>query len=64
MNFNKILVELLNTLFTLSENICVVGGMIGIILFIFGWKKCKNVPFITWAIYIIIQIIGRVMLGV
>lgn len=43
--------------------ICVIGGLIGIILYIFGCKKGKTVASITPVIYIIIRILGAVILG-
>ena len=47
----------------LSKDVCIIAGIIGAILFIFGWKKCKNVPLISYGIYLIIQIVGGVLLG-
>jgi hypothetical protein len=58
-----LLTELLQDAMDLSMNVCIIAGLIGIILYLFGWKKCKNVPFITWAIHLIIQILGGVLLG-
>lgn len=42
--------------------ICLLGGMIGLILYIFGYKKGKNYPLISIAMYLIINIIGKVIL--
>ena len=44
--------------------ICVIGGMIGLILYIFGYEKGKKYPLISIAIYLIINILGTVILGV
>ena len=44
--------------------ICVIGGMIGLILYIFGYEKGRKAPMLSIAIYLIINIIGRVILGV
>ena len=44
--------------------ICVIGGMIGLILYIFGYEKGKKYPLISIAIYLIINILGRVILNV
>ena len=44
--------------------ICLVGGLIGLILYIFGYEKGKKAPMLSIAIYLIINIIGRVILGV
>lgn len=44
--------------------ICVIGGMVGIVLYVFGYKKGKNYPLISVAVYLIINILGRVLLSV
>lgn len=44
--------------------ICVIGGMIGLILYIFGYEKGRKAPMLSIAIYLIINIIGRVILNV
>lgn len=56
--FNNLMVEFM----AISTDICIIAGLIGAILFIFGWKKCRNVPFIAFAIHLIIQILGGVLL--
>ena len=43
--------------------ICVIGGMIGLILYIFGYEKGRKAPLLSIAIYLIINIIGRVILN-
>lgn len=44
--------------------ICVIGGMIGLILYIFGYEKGRKAPMLSIAIYLIINILGRVILNV
>lgn len=44
--------------------ICVIGGMIGLILYIFGYEKGRKAPLLSIAIYLIINILGRVILNV
>lgn len=44
--------------------ICLIGGLIGLILYIFGYEKGKKAPMLSIAIYLIINIIGRVILSV
>ena len=44
--------------------ICLIGGLIGLILYIFGYEKGKKAPLISIALYLIINIIGRVILSV
>lgn len=47
-----------------SQYICVIAGMIGLILYLFGLKKGKTVASVSPIAYIIIRIIGSVILGV
>ena len=44
--------------------ICVIGGRIGLILYIFGYEKGRKAPLLSIAIYLIINILGAVILGV
>ena len=44
--------------------ICLIGGMIGLILYIFGYEKGRKAPLLSIAIYLIINILGAVILGV
>lgn len=44
--------------------ICLIGGLIGLILYIFGYEKGRKAPMLSIAIYLIINIIGRVILNV
>ena len=44
--------------------ICLIGGLIGLILYIFGYEKGKKAPMLSIAIYLIINILGRVILNV
>lgn len=43
--------------------ICLLGGLIGLILYLFGLKKGKDAAMISPVIYIIIKILGSVILG-
>jgi len=44
--------------------ICLIGGMIGLILYVFGYEKGRKAPLISIAMYLIINILGRVILNV
>lgn len=44
--------------------ICVIAGVIGLILYMYGCRKGKDIAFISPAIYIIIRILGSVIIGV
>ena len=60
----EIITELFEGIVLSSYWICLIGGMIGIVLYIFGYKKGKNYPLISIAVYLIINIIGRSLIGV
>lgn len=60
----EMLSELLKDVIVSSQYICIIGGLIGLILYLFGLKKGKTVASISPVIYIIIRILGSVMLGV
>lgn len=53
--------ECLETIALVSYDWLVIAGLIGLILYIFGWKKGKDIGFIMPAIYIIIQILVKVI---
>lgn len=55
------LIEAGKTLVLSSYWICLIAGMVGLILYIFGYKKGKNYPMISLALYLIINIIGSVI---
>ncbi|XTR36622.1 hypothetical protein ACQQ2T_08630 [Paraclostridium tenue] len=44
--------------------ICVIGGLIGLIFYLFGCKNGKRVASISPVVYIIIRILGAVILNV
>ena len=60
----ELLNELVKDIVLSSYWICLIGGLIGLILYVFGYEKGKNYPLISIAIYVIINIIGSVILGV
>ncbi|MBQ9011967.1 MAG: hypothetical protein IJ094_00020 [Bacilli bacterium] len=47
-----------------SKWVCLISGIIGLILYIFGYEKGKNYPIISIAIYLIINIIGGAIFNV
>ena len=53
--------ECLKTLSIVSYDFLVVAGLIALVLYIFGWEKGKNWSIMCPAIYIILQIIVKVM---
>lgn len=61
---NMIITEIFKDVILSSYQICLIGGVIGLILYLFGLKKGKDVAFISPAIYLIIRIIGGVLFGI
>lgn len=55
-NFFK---ECLETLDIVSADILVVAGLIALVMYVFGWKKGKNIGFMCPAIYVIIHILSK-----
>ncbi|SCI81054.1 Uncharacterised protein [uncultured Clostridium sp.] len=58
------LIKISETIVLSSYWVCILAGVIGLILYIWGLKKGKDIAMITPAIYIIIRILGSVVLGV
>ena len=61
---NSLLTYIGESIVLSSYWICLIGGLIGLILYIFGYEKGKKYPLISIAIYLIINILGTVILGV
>mgnify|MGYP000215240731 CR=1 FL=1 len=53
--------ECLKTLSIVCYDSLVVAGLIGLILYIFGWEKGKNIGFMCPAIYVILNILSKVL---
>lgn len=60
----KWLLEVGKNIVLSSYWICMIGGLIGLILYLFGCKKGKSIAAISPVIYIIIRILGAVILNV
>ena len=52
-------IEILETLSIVSKEILIITGVIALILYLFGYKKGKDIAFICPAIYYIIQILAK-----
>lgn len=59
----EILTGALKDIILSSYWICLIGGLIGILLYVFGYEKGKKAPMVSIAIYIIINIIGSVLIN-
>ena len=53
--------ECLETLSIVSYDFLILAGLISLVLYIFGWEKGKNWSMMCPAIYIILQIIVKVI---
>lgn len=62
--FQEFLKGIVTSMLDASYDICLIIGLIGLILYIFGYRKGKNYPLISTAMYLIINIIGRALLNV
>lgn len=58
-----LVIELFNNVVAASFNICLVAGMIGLILCIFGVKKGKQIAYISPVVYVIIRILSGLLIG-
>lgn len=47
-----------------SQYICLIAGLIGLIMYVFGCKKGKTTATVAPIIYLIIRILGNVLLGI
>lgn len=57
------ILELLNISLEISASVCLIGGLVGAILCIFGWEKGKKAPLLFWGIHMLIKIIGGILIG-
>ena len=53
--------ECLETLAIVSYDLLVIAGLIALVMYLFGWEKGKNWSMMCPAIYIILQIIVKVI---
>ena len=58
------IVEIFKDIVLSSYWICLIGGLIGLVLYIFGCQRTKTAYMIAPAIYLIIRILGSVLLGI
>ena len=63
ISIGNFMLELLNTTIALSASVCLIAGLVGAILYIFGWEKGKKAPLLFWGIHLLIKIIGGVLIG-
>ena len=58
------IIELFKDIVLSSYYICLIGGLIGLVLYIFGCQRTKSAYMIAPVIYLIIRILGSVLLGI
>lgn len=63
-NISQFFSDSLEIIIAVSDDVCIIVGIIAFIFYIFGYKKGGNLPLLAWITSIIIKIIGAVMLGV
>lgn len=44
-----------------SYYFCLIGAIIGMLLYMYGVKSCKSAPLVSIAVYIIIRMLGAVL---
>ena len=58
------IIELFKDIVLSSYYICLIGGLIGLVLYIFGCQRTKSAYMIAPVIYLIIRMLGSVLLGI
>lgn len=54
--------ECLETLTIVSYDFLVIAGLIGLVLYIFGWENGKRCGMLCPAVYVILQILSKVLM--
>ena len=63
-HIEAIIIEIFKDIVLSSYYICLIGGLIGLVLYIFGCQRTKSAYMIAPVIYLIIRILGSVLLGI
>ena len=58
------IIELFKDIVLSSYYICLIGGLIGLVLYVFGCQKTKSAYMIAPVIYLIIRMLGSILLGI
>lgn len=56
------IMSVLEAFLLMSGDVCLIVGLIGMILYMYGSKRFKNAAMLAWIINLIIQIVGGVIL--
>ena len=63
-HIETIIIEIFKDIVLSSYWICLIGGLIGLVLYIFGCQRTKSAYMIAPVVYLIIRILGSVLLGI
>ena len=63
-HIEAIIIEIFKDIVLSSYWICLIGGLIGLVLYIFGCQRTKSAYMIAPVVYLIIRILGSVLLGI
>ena len=63
-HIEAIIIEIFKDIVLSSYWICLIGGLIGLVLYIFGCQKTKSAYMIAPVIYLIIRMLGSILLGI
>jgi hypothetical protein len=63
-HIEAIIIEIFKDIVLSSYWICLIGGLIGLVLYIFGCQRTKSAYMIAPVIYLIIRMLGSVLLGI
>ena len=58
------IIEIFKDIVLSSYWICLIGGLIGLVLYIFGCQRTKSAYMIAPVIYLIIRMLGSILLGI
>ena len=63
-HIEAIIIEIFKDIVLSSYWICLIGGLIGLVLYIFGCQRTKSAYMVAPVVYLIIRILGSVLLGI
>ena len=63
-HIEAIIIEIFKDIVLSSYWICLIGGLIGLVLYIFGCQRTKSAYMIAPVIYLIIRMLGSILLGI
>lgn len=55
---------ILQLIMQISTDVFIIGGLIGILFYIFGVEKAKVIPGVCWLLNLLVKVIMGVLVGV